>query len=99
MSRQLSIEVVATTPERQVLLEMQVEEGATVADVIETSQILRRFPTLDTGSLKFGIWGRVVERDHPVCDGDRVEVYRPLAIDPREARRQRALLGKTMRGD
>jgi putative ubiquitin-RnfH superfamily antitoxin RatB of RatAB toxin-antitoxin module len=46
--------------------------------------------------MQAGIWGRPVERDQAVSDGDRVELYRPLNMDPREARRRLAAAGRTM---
>ena len=45
---------------------------------------------------QLGIWGRLVNRDQTLEDGDRVEIYRPLEIDPRETRRRLAAEGKTM---
>ncbi len=90
----ISVEVVLATRERQMLLALTVEEGATVADVIAASGIASRFPELDLEEMPAGIWGKAVARERTVRDGDRVELYRPLQIDPREARRQRALAEK-----
>ncbi len=71
-------------------------QNSTVADAIRASKLSQRFPDVDFDVLDVGIWGRVVARDHRLADGDRVEIYRPLEIDPREARRQLASLGMTM---
>ncbi|HLT92352.1 MAG TPA: RnfH family protein [Woeseiaceae bacterium] len=84
------VEVVFALPERQELIALTVEEGATVDDVIRRSGIAGRFPGHDLEQAPVGIWGRVVERAERVRDGDRVEIYRPLAKDPRVARRERA---------
>ena len=92
----LAVEIVAALPERQKLIELEVPAGSTVADVIAASKILRYFPELEEGELETGVWGRVVARDTEVKAGDRIELYRPLLIEPREARRQLALIGKTM---
>lgn len=92
----IEIELVLATRERQVLRTLQVNEGTTVADVITQSGIHKDFPDIDIDKLDVGIWGKRVGRDHVVTDGDRVEIYRHLAIDPREARRQLALAGLTM---
>jgi uncharacterized protein len=92
----MHIEVVFALPERQELVAVELEEGATVADAIERSSIAALFPEHDIGRLPVGIWGRMVERDHVLEDGDRVEIYRPLAIDPREQRRALAAKGKSM---
>ena len=90
----MSVEIVLATPGRQVLLALEVEEGSSVADVIARSGIGSQFPELDAGKLPVGIWGTRVSRGSPVGPGDRVELYRPLEIDPREARRQRASADK-----
>jgi putative ubiquitin-RnfH superfamily antitoxin RatB of RatAB toxin-antitoxin module len=45
------------------------------------------FPREDLAALQAGVWGKPVARDHRVREGDRVELYRPLEIDPKEARR------------
>lgn len=86
----MQVEVVFAMPDKQVLETVLVPEGATVEDAIRRSGIERRFPGEELASLSVGIWGRLVERDRVVEDGDRVEIYRPLAVDPREARRLKA---------
>ena len=90
MAADMSVEVVLATPERQVLLTVNVEAGASVADVVVSSGIESRFPGLAVADMAVGIWGKPVSRDSEVNAGDRIELYRPLEIDPREARRQRA---------
>lgn len=94
MAEGVSVEVVLATPKRQVLIALTVDEGATVADVIAASGIASRFPELTVSDMATGIWGKPVPGDSAVREGDRVELYRPLEIDPREARRQRALADK-----
>jgi len=64
--------------------------GSTVADALEVSKIGAAFPDADIAHMPTGIWGRPVERDQTLADGDRVEVYRELEIDPMESRRLRA---------
>ena len=83
----MRVEVVFALRERQELIETDVKEGATVADAIAASDLARVFPEVDFAGLQAGIWGKPVGRDKPVRDGDRVELYRPLRIDPKEARR------------
>ena len=90
MTDTLAVEVVFATPREQVLLTVDINSGATVADVIAVSGIATRFPGLVVDRMPVGIWGRQVTADTVVKAGDRVEIYRPLEIDPREARRQRA---------
>lgn len=92
----LCVEVVFALPERQELAAVELDEGATVAQAIEKSRIADRFPDQDLGKCEVGVWGRVVGRDHRLRDGDRVEIYRPLLIDPQKARRELAAEGKSM---
>lgn len=86
----MQVEIVFALPERQVLLAVTVPEGATVADVLSVSGIERQFPNHDLSACQAGVWGQPVERDRLVRDGDRIEVLRPLEMDPREARRLKA---------
>ena len=86
----ITVELVFAMPEKQVLKTMTLSEGATVADVIEEGNLLAEFPGLLLENTQAGIWGRPVGRDQVVGDGDRVELYRPLEMDPREARRLKA---------
>lgn len=94
MGERLAVEVVLATAERQVLLALVVDDGATVADVISQSGIESRFPDLAVDEMPVGIWGKLASRQTAVRQGDRIELYRPLEIDPREARRQRARAGE-----
>jgi putative ubiquitin-RnfH superfamily antitoxin RatB of RatAB toxin-antitoxin module len=86
----MQVEVVFALAEKQVLRAVELPEGATVAEVIEASNIAQQFPGTDLGKLPSGVWGKRVERSYVVRDGDRVELYRPLENEPREARRLKA---------
>ena len=86
----LRIEVAYALREEQVLLELEMAEGTTARQAVEHSGILRRFPEIDLARAGLGIFGRVVSPDTPLRDGDRVEIYRPLMADPKQARRTRA---------
>lgn len=92
------IEVVFALPDEQLLCTVVASSGATVAEVVSKSGLQAKFHQHDFSALAVGIWGRVVNWDQVVKQGDRIEIYRPLAIDPREARRRLALLGRTMGG-
>ncbi|WGT65887.1 RnfH family protein [Variovorax paradoxus] len=64
--------------------------GATVDDAVKASDLAQHFPQLDwRQAMTPGIWGREVEWNQPLKDGDRVELCRPLAVDPKVARRER----------
>ena len=90
------VELVYATPERQQLRELTVEVGMTIAQLIDESGIRSSFPNEDLASAKVGVWGRLVDRDYVVSDGDRIEIYRSLRMDPRDARRLLAEAGRTM---
>jgi putative ubiquitin-RnfH superfamily antitoxin RatB of RatAB toxin-antitoxin module len=68
---------------------VEVAEGATLGDALRASGLLQRHPGIDLGVQRVGIWGRVRPLDAPLRARDRVEVYRPLTVDPKEARRLR----------
>jgi uncharacterized protein len=70
------------------LTELQLPEGATVADALHASGLRERHGAL-IDRLRIGVWNKPKEADTPLRDGDRVELYRPLRVDPKEARRQR----------
>ena len=63
---------------------------ATALDAIRASGLLERHPELGLGEPLIGIWGRACAPDTVLAEGDRIEIYRPLAMDPNEARRLRA---------
>jgi len=67
------------------------EEGATVRQAIEASGMLARHPEIEIRNQPLGIHGRRVRPHDALADGDRVEVYRRLTADPKQARRERAL--------
>ena len=92
----IDVEVVYALAERQVLLAITIPAGATAGEAVDQSGIANKFPEQDFSNCKLGIWGRLVDSDQPLEEGDRVEIYRPLKIDPREARRQLAAEGKSM---
>jgi uncharacterized protein len=89
MAETIEVEVAYAEPSRQFLRRVSLRAGATVADAIAASGVEREFG-IDASSLAAGIWSKPVARDAKVADGDRVEIYRPLLADPKEARRRRA---------
>jgi uncharacterized protein len=92
----LGVEVVYAEPGQQALISLAMTTGSSVADAIAQSGLAARFPGVDLLRLAVGIWGHPVAHDHVLQDGDRVELYRPLTMDPREARRQLAEHGRAM---
>ncbi|HEZ2349530.1 TPA: RnfH family protein [Neisseria lactamica] len=85
----LEIEIVYGLPDKQVLKTMRLVEGTTVRAAALQSGLDEIFTDLDLYSAPLGIFGKAVKDDTPLRDGDRIEVYRPLLIDPKEARRKR----------
>lgn len=91
----LQVEVVYALPERQTILAIEVEQGTTVRQAVVASGIRDMHPEIDLDSADFGIWSERVTPDYCVSDGDRIEIYRPLIVDPKLMRRQRARQGKS----
>lgn len=87
--KHISVEVAYATPEVQKIISLQVEEGSSIETVIDRSGILFIFPEIDLATQKVGIFSKLKKLSDVVHEGDRVEIYRPLIIDPKEARRQR----------
>ena len=87
----LRVEVVYALPEREDAVSVSLPAGATALDALRASGLLERHPEIDLTRQRIGVYGRVVGAEARLRDGDRVEVYRPLAVEPKEARRRRAL--------
>ncbi|GMR14882.1 MAG: RnfH family protein [Gammaproteobacteria bacterium] len=90
--QKLHIEVVLAMPEKQELVALDLAAGATVADAIEQSGIAGMFGGFELDRDKVGIFGQRATMEQELRDGDRVEIYRSLIADPKEIRRQRALV-------
>ena len=88
--QRISVEVAYAWPTGTFLRTVEVRNPATIRDVVEASGLLAHRPEVDLTRNRVGIWSRIATLDSPVADGDRVEVYRPLVADPKEARRSRA---------
>lgn len=86
----ISVEVVYATATQQLVMEVSVRPGTRLSAAVVASGILARFPEIDLSTTKLGIYGKRADPDTVLSDGDRVEIYRPLLVDPKEARRQRA---------
>jgi putative ubiquitin-RnfH superfamily antitoxin RatB of RatAB toxin-antitoxin module len=93
----ISVEIAYARPEEQAILRLDVVPGTTLLQAVEQSGIVERFPEIDLGDLKAGIFGKLKKNDQVLREGDRVEIYRPLIADPKEVRKQRAAQGKAMK--
>lgn len=86
----MRVEVIYATPRHQDVREVTLEAGATVRDALAASRMATDHPETAGLPAGVGIWGRKAELEQRLRDGDRVEIYRPLTADPKDARRMRA---------
>ena len=86
----MRVELAYADPAREVLIVFDAGPGSSVIDCVEHSGLFRLVPGLRDARPGFAVFGRRVEATDPVAPGDRIEVLRPLKIDPKEARRLRA---------
>ncbi|MBK2124295.1 RnfH family protein [Fangia hongkongensis] len=86
----MNVELVYGTAAHQRIYSLSFTSSVSVEEVIRQSGVLDDFPEIDLTCQKVGIYAEIVSLDHQVKAGDRVEIYRPLSIDPKEARRLRA---------
>ena len=84
------VEVVYARLEEQVVVTLNVPRGATVRDAILKAGLTGRIPESAALGDYVGIYGKTVSMDHVLRSRDRVEIYRPLVADPKQARRRRA---------
>lgn len=94
MSITIQVEVVYARPDRQWLIPLTLPEGATVLDAVMQSGLPDEIPDLPPLAGHLGVHGIPVPPTERLADGDRVEIYRPLTIDPKDARRARAVKGR-----
>ncbi len=85
----VEVEVAYAALERVFLRRVVCPDGATVRTAIEASGLLAAHPEIDLRVNRVGVWGRLATLETPLGADDRVEVYRPLTADPKEARRKR----------
>ncbi len=84
------VEIVFAQAHRAVVKSLALPQGANLAQAIELAALDGDFSDLDLSSAPLGIFGQIARRDQVLKDGDRIEIYRPLAEDPKTARRKRA---------
>lgn len=91
-SDEIEVEVVYALPAEQAVMRLRLAAGATVLQAIQQSGLLVRYPQITLATARVGVFGKIVALDAPLSAGDRVEIYRPLTVDPKEARRRRVKL-------
>jgi putative ubiquitin-RnfH superfamily antitoxin RatB of RatAB toxin-antitoxin module len=93
------VEVAYALDDKQSLLTIEVEIGATLKDAIEASGILESFKQIDLTKDRVGIFSKFASLDTILQEKDRVEIYRSLVADPKEVRKERAAMVKAMQSD
>lgn len=86
----IAIEVVYAFPGQAYVVPLKIKKTTTIRQAIELSGLLQKFPQIDLNQSKVGIYSKLKELNTVLHDGDRVEIYRELKVDPKEARRKRA---------
>jgi uncharacterized protein len=89
----IAVEVVYALPGAADVVRLTIPAATTAAEAVRVSGILERHPELLRAQLTLGIYGKPVAGATKLYEGDRVEIYRPLMLDPKEARRRRARKG------
>ena len=90
MPDEILVEIAYALPEEQVIISIKVPTIFNVQQAIEKSGIQKKFPCIDLSKNKVGIFGKKTTLDHVLKNRDRIEIYRPLILDPKEMRRKRA---------
>lgn len=86
----MQVTVVYSPAPRQIFEQtLTLPAGSTARDALLASDLTARYPDLDWPALAHGLWGRACEWDQQLQDGDRLELCRPLTVDPKVARRER----------
>lgn len=86
----ITVEVAYALPHRQTIISLTVNKGTTALEAILQSGILEKHPEISVPEIVLGIFGKQVSTGKILQAMDRVEIYRPLLANPKEARRQRA---------
>ena len=86
----VAIEVVFAVPEKQQVIQLKVPPGTLIRDAIRLSCIESHFPNYDFSILPVGVWMEVKPRTYVVQSGDRIQIYRSLITNAKDARRRRA---------
>jgi uncharacterized protein len=89
-SGEITVEVAYALPQRAVVKTFRLSAPATVADALALARSDPEYGAIDWDSAAVGVFGVPAARQRPLRDGDRIEIYRALAVDPKAARRARA---------
>ena len=84
----MRVSIAYADPGAQFWQDLELNDVATVADALERSGVLQRFPEIDLEINKVGIFGKLVPLDTVIAEGDRIEIYRPIVCDPKTVKRR-----------
>jgi putative ubiquitin-RnfH superfamily antitoxin RatB of RatAB toxin-antitoxin module len=93
-TKMIAVEVAYARVNQQKIIALEVAEGSSVAEVILQSCVLTLFPEIDLTKQKVGVFSKARKLSDVVKHGERIEIYRELTIDPKDARRAKAVKGK-----
>jgi len=85
----MNVGVCYAESDRQTWLRLEVPDGSTVEEAINRSGLLKQYPQIDLTKQKVGIFGKLSKLDGTVEDGDRIEIYRKITVDPKLVKRRR----------
>jgi len=98
MTDRIKVEVAYALPHKQHIVAVDVPLGTTAIEALKVSNISQYFDDFEVNeSLALGIFSKAIPQKHPLSPGDRVEIYRPLKVDPKEVRKARAAKAKAER--
>jgi hypothetical protein len=88
----IEVEVAYALPDKQKIYVLMVKQGTTALEAAKRSNVTDDFDGVDLESSKMGVFGQTIKKpdEYELQSGDRVEIYRPLIVDPKEVRRNRA---------
>ena len=100
MSDSIAVEVAYALSDKQRIVKLDVPTGTTALEAVTLSKLDEVFDELVVGpDLKIGVWGKATTADRVLAAGERVEIYRPLLVDPKEVRKARAAKIKAARAE
>ena len=96
-NQHIMVEVAYALPNQQLIIPISIPPDANAEAAITASGILNKFPEIDLQVNQIGIFGKLIKLDAPLRNLDRIEIYRPLIADPKEARKLRAVAENAMK--
>lgn len=89
-----AVRVVYLSAPDEIMLDVELRAGDTLEQLVLRSGLAERCPQIELSRARVGVFGRLCEWNALAQPGDRIEIYRPLLVDPKTSRRQRAAKNK-----